>query len=79
MNLLTHFCSTFISCCLAQAGVYGYAAYSASKFALVGMAQALQMEVSLRGTLRGSLGGSVRPMRGFILRGETVVLPYYLL
>lgn len=30
----------------AQTGIYGYAAYSASKFALVGMAQALQMEVS---------------------------------
>lgn len=28
-------------------GVYGYTAYCASKFALVGMAQALQMEVSL--------------------------------
>lgn len=30
-------------------GTYGYAAYSASKFALVGMAQALQMEVSRGG------------------------------
>lgn len=29
-----------------QTGIYGYVAYSASKFALVGMAQALQMEVS---------------------------------
>ena len=28
-----------------QSGSYGYAAYSASKFALVGMAQSLQMEV----------------------------------
>lgn len=27
-------------------GIYGYTAYCASKFALVGMAQALQMEVS---------------------------------
>jgi len=33
----------------AQAGVFGYTAYSASKFALVGFAQALQMEVRPKG------------------------------
>ncbi|CAM9358961.1 unnamed protein product [Laminaria digitata] len=32
-----------------QTGIYGYCAYSASKFALVGMAQALQMEVKAFG------------------------------
>lgn len=36
----------------AQSGSYGYAAYSASKFALVGLAQSLQMEVG------GSMGQS---------------------
>ena len=35
----------FVSSDAGQAGVAGYAAYSASKFALLGFAQALQMEV----------------------------------
>jgi NAD(P)-dependent dehydrogenase (short-subunit alcohol dehydrogenase family) len=34
--------------CVCQLGLWGYSAYSASKFALRGLAQALQMEVSLR-------------------------------
>eukprot|EP00904_Undaria_pinnatifida_P001533 jgi/Undpi1/11380/HiC_scaffold_30.g13677.m1 len=34
---------------VGQTGIYGYCAYSASKFALVGMAQALQMEVKAFG------------------------------
>lgn len=39
----------YLSVCLhaMQSGSYGYTAYSASKFALVGMAQSLQMEVSI--------------------------------
>lgn len=35
----------FISSQAGQLGLYGYTAYSASKFALMGLAQALQMEV----------------------------------
>ena len=34
-----------VSSVAGQAGVFGYTAYSASKFALQGLAQALQMEV----------------------------------
>ena len=36
----------FISSQAGQLGVFGYTAYSASKFALRGFAEALQMEVS---------------------------------
>eukprot|EP00903_Cladosiphon_okamuranus_P009315 g8887.t1 len=39
----------FTSSMAGQSGSYGYTAYSASKFALVGMAQSLQMEVKAYG------------------------------
>jgi 3-dehydrosphinganine reductase len=39
--------------CLLQVGVYGYTAYSTSKFALRGMGEALQHEV-IRDNIRGS-------------------------
>ncbi|CAM9989484.1 unnamed protein product, partial [Scytosiphon promiscuus] len=39
----------FTSSMAGQSGSYGYAAYSASKFALVGLAQSLQMEVKAYG------------------------------
>jgi 3-dehydrosphinganine reductase len=35
----------FVSSQAGQVGIWGYSAYSASKFALRGLAQALQMEV----------------------------------
>jgi NAD(P)-dependent dehydrogenase (short-subunit alcohol dehydrogenase family) len=40
--------------CLLQVGVYGYTAYSMSKFALRGMGEALQHEVT-RDNIRVSL------------------------
>lgn len=36
----------FISSQAGQLGIYGYTGYSASKFALLGLAECLQMEVS---------------------------------
>lgn len=42
-----------------QIGIYGYTAYAASKFALVGMAQALQMEVSRRENKSPELEGAI--------------------
>jgi len=38
----------FISSQAGQIGIFGFSAYSGSKFALKGMAEALQMEVSDR-------------------------------
>lgn len=35
----------FVSSLAGLVGLYGYTAYSGSKFALMGLAQALQMEV----------------------------------
>lgn len=40
---------TFVSSIAGVAGVYGYSAYCPSKFALVGLAQSLRMEVKHRG------------------------------
>ena len=49
-----HFTFSLCVCFLAmQSGTYGYTAYSASKFALVGMAQSLQMEVGVSGSVCG--------------------------
>jgi len=38
----------FVSSQAGQLGLYGFTAYSASKFALRGLAESLQMEVCLR-------------------------------
>lgn len=46
MESKTRHCVVFISSVAGQVGIYGYGAYSASKFALRGLAECLRMEAS---------------------------------
>lgn len=50
----------FVSSQAGQIGLFGYTAYSPSKFALRGLAESLQMEVSTWTGTRGQMG----PLRG---------------
>lgn len=57
----------FVSSQAGQVGLWGYSAYSASKFALRGLAQALQMEVETEGRRDFGRSGSVGRSRDVVV------------
>ena len=53
----------FVSSAAGQVGIFGYTGYSASKFALLGLAQALQMELNPYVAASGRVPGVARVRR----------------